>query len=78
MDKTVKKAPDADSRLRPYEKFRRFGVESLTEAELLAVILRCGTKKEDAESLAARILSLSPTGKGNLLGLHHLSTLMKL
>ena len=51
MDKTVKKAPDADSRLRPYEKFRRFGVESLTEAELLAVILRCGTKKEDAESL---------------------------
>lgn len=73
MDKTVKKAPDADSRLRPYEKFRRFGVESLTEAELLAVILRCGTKEEDAESLAARILSLSPTGKDNLLGLHHLS-----
>ena len=73
MDKTVKKAPDADSRLRPYEKFRRFGVESLTEAELLVVILRCGTKKKDAESLAARILSLSPTGKDNLLGLHHLS-----
>lgn len=60
-------------RLRPYEKFKRFGVESLTEAELLAVILRCGTKEEDAETLASHILSLTSAGEGSLLGLHHLS-----
>lgn len=73
MNKENKILKDAGGRLRPYEKFKRFGVESLTEAELLAVILRCGTKENDAESLAAHILSLSSAGKNSLLGLHHIS-----
>lgn len=63
MDKTVKKAPDADSRLRPYEKFRRFGVESLTEAELLAVILRCGTKKKMPNRLRRVFFPCHPRGR---------------
>ena len=32
------------SQEQPYEKFMRFGAEALTEAELLAVILRTGTR----------------------------------
>ncbi len=36
----------------PYEKFMTFGAESLSEAELLAIILRTGTKKCSALELA--------------------------
>mgnify|MGYP000600651400 CR=1 FL=1 len=32
----------------PYERFLNFGPENLTEAELLAVILRTGTKDTSA------------------------------
>jgi len=32
----------------PYERFLQFGPENLTEAELLAVILRTGTKEDSA------------------------------
>ena len=60
-------------RLRPYEKFSEYGVESLTENELLAVILRCGTRDMDAETLSSHILSLAGSGRGSLIGLHHIS-----
>lgn len=59
--------------LRPYEKFMRFGAENLTESELLAVILRTGTKDEDAETLAEHILDMASYGRLGLLGLHHIS-----
>ena len=36
----------------PYEKFLRFGPESLTESELLAIILRTGTRDKSAMELA--------------------------
>ena len=36
----------------PYERFQQFGPETLTEAELLAVILRTGTKDTSAVELA--------------------------
>ena len=41
---------------RPYEKCQRFGAENLTDAELLAVILRTGTKGENSLELAGKIL----------------------
>lgn len=59
--------------LRPYEKFMQFGVENLTESELLAVILRTGNRDEDAEALAERILKMASYGKQGLLGLHRVS-----
>lgn len=62
-----------ETRLRPYEKFQRFGAESLTESELLAIILRTGTREEDAETLAAHILDMASGGKQGLLGLHQIS-----
>lgn len=59
--------------LRPYEKFLKFGAESLTENELLAIILRTGSREEDVEALAAHILKLAGYGGQGLLGLHRIS-----
>ncbi len=50
---TVKELPDTE---RPYEKFERFGAEALSDAELIAVIIRSGTKEERSVDLAYRIL----------------------
>ena len=41
---------------RPYEKCVRFGAENLTDAELLAVLLRTGTRGENVLELARRLL----------------------
>jgi len=54
----------------PYEKFLRFGPQALTESELLAIILRTGTKNKTALQLAEEILSLSNPKKEGLLGLY--------
>lgn len=64
----------------PYEKFLKFGPESLSEAELLAVILRTGTRSCSAVSLAGKILSLSKGRQNGLNALHHitLSELMEI
>jgi len=58
----------------PYEKFLQYGPESLTDAELLAIILRTGTKNCDALQLATMVLEESDCGKQGLLGLYHIST----
>ena len=41
---------------RPYEKCSRLGAEHLSDVELLAVLLRTGTRGENALELAGRIL----------------------
>lgn len=57
----------------PYERFLRFGPETLTEAELLAIIIRTGTRESSALNLAQQVLRLARYPKEGLLGLHHLS-----
>ena len=44
---------------RPYEKLELYGPEQLTNSELLAIIIKTGTKEETAVQLAQRILKLS-------------------
>ncbi|HIW21145.1 MAG TPA: DNA repair protein RadC [Candidatus Dorea intestinavium] len=63
---------------RPYEKAVAFGVNSLTDVELLAVLLRTGTKGEDVISLARKLLYQGRTP--GILGLHQhtLETLMNI
>lgn len=56
---------------RPYEKCERFGAGSLSDAELLAVLLRTGTKGENALELAKRILYT--IGDNDLLSIHQYS-----
>lgn len=48
---------DLPSSLRPYEKCISYGAEALSDAELLAVLLRTGTKNESSISLAYRVLT---------------------
>lgn len=65
--KTMKSLPESE---RPYEKAAEYGVESLSDAELLAVILRTGTKDKSVRELAEEILKLgNPSGLPGLL--HH-------
>lgn len=69
MDKlTMKHLPEGD---RPYEKCLRQGPESLSDRELLAVIIRTGSKKHTALELADRILALGSPPEGLLGLLHH-------
>ena len=44
---------------RPYEKLEQNGEKTLTNAELLAIIIKSGTKEESSIQLAQRILTLS-------------------
>lgn len=60
---TMKDLPDSE---RPYEKCMRFGPEVLSDAELLAVLIRTGSKKKSAVDLANQILRMGPDGILNL------------
>lgn len=64
---TVKELPETE---RPYEKLKNRGAEYLTDAELLAIILRSGTKQIKSIDMAEQILSVRQQG---LLNLHQLS-----
>ena len=66
--KSIKERPSDE---RPYEKCLLRGPETLTDSELLAVILRSGTTGVSSIELARNILE-SGREKG-LLGIHHLS-----
>ena len=63
---------DMPSEERPYEKCLRFGTKYLTDAELLAIIIRTGTRGERSLDIAAKVLQVSPGCQG-LLGIHHSS-----
>ena len=57
---------------KPYERFLAFGPGALTDAELLAVILRTGTRGSDAVEISARILELGKSPRNGLLSLYDL------
>lgn len=65
---TMKGRPETE---RPYEKCLKSGAESLTDGELLGVIIRCGTRQCTALELAYTLLDKHPVYKG-LAGLYHL------
>lgn len=51
---------------RPREKAQRFGVEQLSNVELIAILLRSGTREESAIALANRLLSQTQNGVSDL------------
>lgn len=69
MKKRTKELPISE---RPYEKCEQKGPEYLSDAELLAVILRTGTNGMRATDVANEVLTMSSVYPG-LLGLHHTS-----
>ena len=67
--RTIKEYP---ARERPYEKLSCFGGEYLTDAELLAIILKTGTKNRTSVDIAREVL-LSNDGYGGLENIRTLS-----
>lgn len=66
-NKTIKELPASE---RPYEKFLSLGTSGLSDADLLAIIIKTGTKDKSAVDIAQEILS----GRhGNLLNLYEMS-----
>lgn len=57
---------------KPVEKALMYGIDSLSDAELLAIIIKCGTKEHSAIQLAQLILNKDPVYKG-IVGLNYLS-----
>lgn len=57
---------------RPYEKCLKNGPECLSDAELLSIIIRIGSKENNSLALAQKILALNYPKEG-ILGLLHLS-----
>ena len=66
----MKELPKAE---RPYEKLEQYGAEKLTNAELLAIIIKTGTKEETAVGLAQKVLKLNNQQEDNLRFLMNLS-----
>ena len=52
---SIKKLPTSE---RPYEKMQMYGAESLSNSELLAVIIKTGTSKKTSVELAQEILTI--------------------
>lgn len=67
-----KSAPTHGEQARPYEKCLSFGPSVLTDAELLAVIIRTGTHGVSSVELSEQILSLKADPSG-LTGICHLT-----
>ncbi len=59
----IKDMPEED---RPYEKLEKSGPESLTDAELMAIIIRTGCRNETSLDLTRRIINKYSDGKGLL------------
>ena len=64
----MKDLPEED---RPYEKCLRLGPGALSDGELLAAIIRTGSRDENSLELADRILELSGAGDGRVGLLHY-------
>ena len=48
---------------RPYEKLEIYGAENLSNAELLAIIIKSGTKEQSSVSIAQEVLKLNENTK---------------
>lgn len=62
MSIKIKELPISE---RPYEKLELYGAKALSEAELLAIIIKTGTKEETSIELAKRILKLNQGDSSN-------------
>ncbi len=70
MQKGIKQLPELE---RPYEKLEIFGEKMLSNAELLAIIIKTGTREKTSLELAQEILHLGGEENNNLIFLRELS-----
>lgn len=66
----IKQLPEDE---RPYEKLEMYGEKMLSNAELLAIIIKSGTKENTSVELANKILSLNNNNDNLLQSLQELS-----
>ena len=59
---TIKQLPESE---RPYEKLQIYGADKLSNAELLAIIIKTGSKEDTSVELACKILSLGSKKEEN-------------
>ena len=59
----IKQLPESE---RPYEKMQMYGSEQLSNSELLAIIIKTGTKEKTSVQLAQEILSIGEKNQNNL------------
>lgn len=64
---TIKELPISE---RPYEKLEKYGATVLSDAELLAIIIKSGSQKERSIDLAHKVLAINKRG---LVGIHQTS-----
>ena len=70
MTTKIKQLPELE---RPYEKLEWYGEKALSNAELLAIIIKTGTKQETSVQLAQKILKLSNNTQEGLNFLRNIS-----
>jgi DNA repair protein RadC len=63
---------DIPANERPYEKLEKYGSETLSNAELLAIVIRTGSMEETSVALAQRLLARGENNSG-IAFLHNLS-----
>ena len=63
MSIKIKQLPETE---RPYEKMELYGETTLSNAELIAIIIKTGTKEESSVTIAQKLLSINTTSKNNL------------
>ena len=56
----IKQLPEGE---RPYEKLEMYGEKALTNAELIAIIIKTGTKEYTSVDIAKQILNLNSNDK---------------
>lgn len=54
----IKELPESE---RPYEKLEMYGAKALSNSELLAIIIKTGTKEDTSVGLAQKILNINGT-----------------
>lgn len=62
MSIKMKELPESE---RPYEKLEMYGADTLSNSELLAIIIKCGTKEDTSVALAQKVLNLRKNTKKN-------------
>ena len=64
MEIKMKELPISE---RPYEKLELYGESKLSNSELLAIIIKSGTKTESAITIATRLINLNDNAENNSL-----------
>lgn len=70
MSIKIKELPELE---RPYEKLELYGEKNLSNAELLAIIIKTGTKEETSVQISQKILNLNDTNTDDLTFLQDLT-----